>query len=294
MEMDPKYQAAYEQFMLGGKQKKQQQTAQKSPFGRTAIVSDKSKHYDHQKDIHAIFKSFQSCVNDWIDNDQHALKVLESISHLRERILWETKEISNSTTSPQLDCASNDLLRWRDHGFRSTVSSSSSAMRSWVAAGCLSLSDIELALDHDLLQHERMMAGLRGVVATMAQNLDAIGRRLDEWMVAQQEKQFHSHHAKDHLKWSSTLDSAQHLFVALSEDLLWKQKAVERIVQSYHDGLLYVDSHTSNSSAPSVAVSTGKTFVDQLHESPHQVVRKVTADFRMRCAYKDSFVLRTF
>lgn len=292
MEMDPKYQAAYEQFMLGGKQNKQQQAAQKSPFGRASIVADKSKHYSNQKDLNVIFKMFQSCVNDWIDNDQHALKVLESISHLRERILWETKEMSKITTGRQHDCTSNDQLRWHGHGLRSSSSSCSSAIRGWVASGCLSLSDIELALDHDLLQHERMMAALRGVVATMGQNLDTIGRRLDDWMVAQQKQELHSQRAMDNLKWSSKLDSAQHLFVALSEDLLWKQKAVDRIVQSYHDGLLY--SHTSNSSAPLAAVSTGRKFVDHLHESPHQVVLKVTADFRMRCAYKDSFVLRTF
>ncbi|KAL3929612.1 MAG: hypothetical protein SGARI_004704 [Bacillariaceae sp.] len=84
--------------------------------------------------------------------------------------------------------------------------------------------DIQCALDHDLLQHERMIAVLRSLMASLAQLLDAFGRRLDEWMMQDVNGMY-----------------AQQLFALLSEDLYNKQVVSQKILDSCHVGMLEED-----------------------------------------------------
>ena len=42
---------------------------------------------------------------------------------------------------------------------------------------------IRVRQDHDLLRHEQMLTALRRLLASLAQIVDEIGRRLDEWML---------------------------------------------------------------------------------------------------------------
>ena len=107
------------------------------------------------RNIKRVSASFHSTLrNDWIGTDDLTLQIVKSIANLRER-LWQ----------------GNKFLRTLREEEEQAV----------VDGGGMVPDDIVLMLDHDLKQHENMMAQLRRSVAQMAQAQDAIGRRLDEW-----------------------------------------------------------------------------------------------------------------
>eukprot|EP00529_Nitzschia_sp_RCC80_P042854 CAMPEP_0113505316 /NCGR_PEP_ID=MMETSP0014_2-20120614/35243_1 /TAXON_ID=2857 /ORGANISM="Nitzschia sp." /LENGTH=323 /DNA_ID=CAMNT_0000400603 /DNA_START=389 /DNA_END=1360 /DNA_ORIENTATION=- /assembly_acc=CAM_ASM_000159 len=283
--MDPKsLQAEYEAFMLGGKNKatststststKHQQNRHKKKSYQPGTPNS-NDNYDRDTDIRSIFKSYQGRLKEWLENDELLLKILESISHLRERFRWETKEIMSSSSGEKVQtnndwgfhgygCEDCDVCNvstergWKNYGFRSSMANrTNNPTKSPNKTSVLLRQDIELALDYDVLQHEKMMSGLRSVLRSTGQNIDAIGRRLDEWMIAinHEEQQHHNHRYSSQrlMKWKHQLESAQELFVSLSKDLFWKQKALEQIVSSYHDRLLVVpsDSTVSLKESPS-------------------------------------------
>mmetsp|Transcript_57901 Transcript_57901/g.141471 ORF Transcript_57901/g.141471 Transcript_57901/m.141471 type:complete len:322 (+) Transcript_57901:96-1061(+) len=281
--MDPKsLQAEYEAFMLGGKNEttstptststKQQQNRQKKKSHQPGTPNS-NDNYD--RDIRSIFKSYQGRLKEWLENDELVLEILGSISHLRERFRWESKEImSSSGEKVQTNndggvdgCEDYDVCNvstergWKNYGFRSSMATTTGTNRrndptkSPNKTSVLLRQDVELALDHNVLQHEIMMRGLRSVLRLTGQNIDAIGRRLDEWMMAiyHEEQQHHGYSSQRLMKWKHQLESAQALFVSLSKDLFWKQKALEQILSSYHDGLLVLpsDSTVSLKESPS-------------------------------------------
>ena len=187
---------------------------------------------------------------------------------------------------------------WKNYGFRSSPSSMVAATgmiggnnglttkatpknkTSSSGVSLLRREDIELALDHDVLQHEKMMSALRSVLRSVGQNIDTIGRRLDEWMMVihNQERRQLSNRNSHHLimKWKYQLEIAQKLFVDLSKDLFSKQKALEQVLSSYHERLFVV---VSPSSFKSDSTSTSSSLLElQQHGADENVVRQIVKD----------------
>lgn len=235
-------QAAYQEFMLKGKKKTTANSGvggvstpspsskQKGPPHPASLSPSKRGYSDSHrgtprpsttaKGVRPILKAFQGRLQDWKDADEQSELVLGSILNLRDRLAWESGHLQKIQDAP-----SSKEPSWVGWGFREPTSNSG-----------LSEEDVELALHHDLLQHERMMAALRGLLSSMAQAMDAMGRRLDEWMVTS--------YQQDH-EWDGgatasafTLEAAKQVYSFLSEELYRKQVLVQSVLDSCHDGLI--------------------------------------------------------
>ncbi|CAJ1930542.1 unnamed protein product [Cylindrotheca closterium] len=203
--MDPS-QEAFQTFMLGGEASSSLETSTPSKTISTPSSSSKKG----TKRFGPIVTAFRGRVEAWVQADSQLNNVLHSILNLRNRIWWERKKLEDSNQNKN---------SWHCTGFRQSNHS------------FLLKEDLETAFSHDLLQHEKMLAGARTLISSMAQAQDGMGRRLDEF-----------------LEMEGLTDAAQNIqdamlqvFHFLGEELYRKQCLVSRIMDSCHDGLLSDD-----------------------------------------------------
>lgn len=171
---------------------------------KSSSTSPEKKQLSSKKKQESVFRAFQGRLEEWKDLDGQLEQVVGSIANLRDRVVWECLEKQNE-----------EEKEWAGYGFRSS--------------SCLSKEDVELALTHDLLQHERMLSGARGLISSLARVQDALGRRLDEWMMMELE---------DPQGGGERLDECQQVYSLLAQELYRKQELVKQLLDSCHDGLL--------------------------------------------------------
>jgi hypothetical protein len=108
-------------------------------------------------------KSFQRVlVNDVLETDDRLEQFILSILNLRERI-WKTSLLS----ATKLGSESNRIRRMR-YGYR------------FGSSNVLTSEDLELTIDHDLIQHEKMMSTCRKLLSSLGQSVESLGRRLHD------------------------------------------------------------------------------------------------------------------
>jgi hypothetical protein len=232
--MDSNMQAAYHEFMLG----KNNSGLAPSPIEKN---SGNNKGSGRKKRFYQpTLRALQGRLEEWKETNQKLEALFRSISNLRDRVHWESEYF---TTLPRGPSDEGTMLTqegkepsWRDSGYRSAFSQRNSG-------GALSTEDVHLALDHDLLQHERMLSAIRSLLATLAQTVDEIGRRLDEWMLQNLGDQTYHHTSDDRnfatlVEEQNTLQLVQKVYSTLASDLYLKQKMATRVFDSCHDGLL--------------------------------------------------------
>eukprot|EP01083_Nonionella_stella_P155830 503957_1 len=121
---------------------------------------------------------------------------------------------------------------WASHGFSQTYGG---------VPTLLNEEDADLALSHDLLQHEKMMSAIRSLFANLSECQEAMHRILDEVMK-------HHHECIEVFDWSdltvsfyksSSLEELLNDFVAmLSLELYRKQSLVHLLLGAVEDDLL--------------------------------------------------------
>lgn len=227
--MDSKIDITYQEFMLGKRNSE-------VPTSPTATGRRNMK----KKSIYrSILRAMQARLEEWKEIDQKLEDVLRSIKNFRDRIYWESDHLTKqSDVSDERSGfvrhqkkATEQLPSWKDYGFRTRLSNHI----------CFK-EDIRLALDHDLLRHEQMLTALRRLLASLAQIVDEIGRRLDEWMLHNLIDQNNSVSEETQfsilMKERRTVDLAQEVYSRLALDLYLKQKIATQVFDSCHDGLL--------------------------------------------------------
>jgi hypothetical protein len=261
--MNPEMHAAYQAFMLGNKSKKTKDKNDKNVSTPTKVNTDVShKRPDSsigRKGYRPILKAFQGRLQEWSDTSKQLKSVLGSIINLRDRIYWESSRlqalsVTNRSLKHQQQLHKEEKQpTWRSCGFRSGLSNQDSN-------SVLHTEDIHLALNHDLLQHERMLSVLRSLTALLAQNVDEIGRRLDEWMILnlsdlppasqRQQQRYNVSNDDDEsiiaeerifMGWTkeqNVLEDARVVYSLLALDLFRKQKLATDIFDSCHDKIL--------------------------------------------------------
>ena len=164
---------AYEQFMMkqgGGdnmavekKRSKEVQEAKEQEQRRNELIREIKRA---EKEFIHIFNRFVSRTkNEWMELDDQAYQVVKAISSIRSRLPMETKIIH---------CLENRTRKktWSDYGVTNIFEKHSS----------LITNDVQLALSHDLVQHEKMMEALRRLMANLSDCHDALMRILDDIM----------------------------------------------------------------------------------------------------------------
>eukprot|EP00523_Entomoneis_sp_CCMP467_P009552 CAMPEP_0168737872 /NCGR_PEP_ID=MMETSP0724-20121128/10629_1 /TAXON_ID=265536 /ORGANISM="Amphiprora sp., Strain CCMP467" /LENGTH=286 /DNA_ID=CAMNT_0008785173 /DNA_START=277 /DNA_END=1134 /DNA_ORIENTATION=+ len=238
---------AYMQFMLSGKasapstpsSSKKNHTPSK-PIPSTPLSSNKKKQrFVIPKIAQTVVKSIDAfhrvLVDEWLSHDDNMRLVMESIADLRERI--------RSVSQRQQLMRETSLCTWEECGMRGGRSS-----------GFLLEQDLELALSHSLLAHERMLTALRQGMSQMAQAQEALGRRLDDTMAhfhafQAQERTLTGEHqvrAPDELpshreSIGAQVEECLQLFRSTALELFRKQTMVRGVLESSTDSLLYLE-----------------------------------------------------
>ncbi len=215
--MGSEMQAAYLEYMLG----KSAGDVPKSPVGKSP-GADNDRSGKKKKAHRPILRAVQGRFEEWKDTNSKLEAVLRSIANLRNRIYWESSFLN-------LRREQKEQPVWGGSGFRSGFSND-------ISCNSLKKEDIHLALDHDLLQHERMLSAVRTLVASLAQVVDEIGRRLDDWML-------HNIMDQDDLvvgdaREQDAFEIFQEVYSLLASDLYSKQNIATRVFESCHDGVL--------------------------------------------------------
>jgi hypothetical protein len=207
--MDPT-QKAFQEYMLRGKGLVVSTSSPPSiPPTRESWAKKRKKQ------VGPILKAFQGRVGEWKDLDGQLKAVLGSIANLRDRIWWESCQLQTFTETAK---------DWEGFGFRSRCN-------------LLSRADVDMALTHDLLQHEKMLSGARTLISSLAQVQEAMGRRLDEWMMFQLEEPV--------AQGQELLEQAQEAYLLLGGEVYRKQVLVQKVLDSCHDGLVDKDATQS-------------------------------------------------
>jgi len=183
-------QLAFQEYMLRGKGKTLANKPSSSPATPSTPRTPRTG---------PVAKTFQSRLQDWKSTDASLQAIVDSMAHLRDRLAWASKP-----------------SRVRRGAF--------ARPRSY-----LTDDDVQLALSHDVLQHERLLAGLRSSMASLAQLQEALGRRLEEWMGLEE---------------SSAVEMAEQVYGFLAREVYRKQVLVQRLLSSCHDGLLMEQEET--------------------------------------------------
>ena len=224
---------AFEQFMVSGKKKK----------GEAASPSKKVNHTVQRQEAKLVLKkverkywqilnAFQGTLErDWLEVDDNLERVVSSIAELRRRIAMESRQLRLEKSKAH--------KQWEGYGYR--------------VSSYITTEDLELALSHDLLQHEKLMAGARMLLASLSEAQEALGRRLEEMML---------HHMDsmsmvgEHLDPASSLwttmgavDGLQHVHSSLAMELYRKQLLVQSLLDAVNDDLLGNSEHVEEMDA---------------------------------------------
>jgi hypothetical protein len=162
----------------------------------------------------------------WLETDDQLGAVVNSIANLRLR-LWETSRLLHEAKEK----GRNGSAPWKTFGYREDRRRDS----------CLQdVADLEMTLDHDLLQHERMLSVLRKQIAALGQAQDMLGRRLDDLYVQQHaaEEEEEEGTEEETLMLLLWLDECQLVFAGTARELYRKQRLAEQILGSVENRLL--------------------------------------------------------
>jgi uncharacterized protein YfiM (DUF2279 family) len=245
--------AAFAAFMMHGKpQEVSSSPPPQSPQSQANSASSAfSKALRKYKPITNAFHG--TLVRDWLEVDDNLGQVMASIANLRERCWLTSRLVSKQKQQQQSKNSwssreggmnmlrsnpSKNTIRqkpsWKGHGFRVDAEKMT-----------LAEDDLDLALSHDLLQHERMLAGARKLIHSLGEAQEALGRRLDELLL---------HHMETYryLDYSMTpdgfvafegicsrVDHCQQLYSQSSKELYRKQSLAAQVFDSVADNLLY-------------------------------------------------------
>ena len=219
---------AFEQFMITGKKTGKVnvvQTTSKQKVG----TKDEQVLKRAEKKYWQILNAFQGTLErDWLEVDDNLEGVVSSISNLRSRIAMESRYLMKQK--------SKSHKPWDGCGYRVDEYS----------GGVLMVDDVEMALSHDLVQHEKMMAGARLLLASLSEAQETLGRRLDELMLHDMDT-IHVMQCMA-LETSSSLSTVmsvveklQDVFTSLALELYRKQLLIQSVLDAMNDDLLVRD-----------------------------------------------------
>lgn len=194
-----------------------------------------------------IFQNFAIMVRDeWLQLDDEAYKIVEAVSNIRNRLAMEDKLLKNTfPLHHDMSASSSAKKEWASHAHDPST-----------LVDIIQSRDVELALSHDLEQHEQMMSGLRSVFASLSECHESLMRQMEIMMKHHSEccKDFHEASTTTTLTmdmteesmvpWSTTLGKAASLTQVmarvldmLSQELYRKQCLVHMILDTVHDAL---------------------------------------------------------
>jgi hypothetical protein len=223
---------------------------------------------------------------------------------LRERCWLTSRLVAKHKQQQGRNRSNRGMSMLRNNGFRNNPNIMSKP--SWKGQGfrvdpqktALAEEDLELALSHDLLQHERMLAGARKLVHSLGEAQEALGRRLDELLLHHMETYRYLDYSMTPEGFvafegiASKVDHCQQLYSQSSKELYRKQSLAALIFDSVQDALLFRES----GKCFRYAASGGGGDGDDDARSPRAVAQRVVDQWprthRESYFYKSAVLLR--
>lgn len=251
---------AFEKFMIGGggigtiqlsKKSKEEDMADRkmkqesSRRNRIHIEMKRAeKRYWHT------FRSFFDMIqNEWLDTDNQLEQVVNSMASIRNRIPMESSLLDRF----------NDVVKRKEWACYGNNQSLVGGNPEWGKSNELfiNVEDAQLAITHDLLEHERMMGCLRNLFSDLSTYHEDLSRTLDgiikHHLKINEELMMYEETGCEPLPVSSKLESAMDIidslidtFKDLSMELYRKQILVGLVFDSAKDGLFQKDTPMKN------------------------------------------------
>jgi hypothetical protein len=248
----------YIDFMLGNKATSKRRLSSSPAHDTPSGKPDRTSNVASPRalsSVRSIQKAYVLTLVEWIELDDQLYSIVLSISNLRDRI-WHTSRLLNETSTY---IASKIFSSWKQFGYRSELAFSSFGFR-------ITTNDLDMAIDHSLLHHERMIRELRHRISAMNTLQEKLGRRYDELYRAASASELQS----DALTSKSlSINTFQELFISTAKELYRKQTMVTQIIET-----AAVDSLLSRTEERATNSSTLFTCMEDPDRNPRQVAQK--------------------
>jgi len=210
----------------------------------SSTTKQKSKE---KKRYYQLIHSFNDKVtHTWIHIDDQILAVLQNIVSIRSRLPLEWKVLHSShlktddNINPQDDDYDRDEDEWKQHGLQSKLKETPYSFH-------LHMSDVQLALSHDMTQHEKMLSAIRTFMTNLSECHEALSRVVDTlW-------KFHLDCVQDRIEedgeddeynggeMQNMVDNVTKVYQMLSSELYRKQLLIPLILESTQDEILGIE-----------------------------------------------------
>jgi hypothetical protein len=208
----------------------------KKPERITSSPSPNKLDQSTKKRYYQLLKSFSNKVQQsWFEVDDQMLAVMESIVSIRGRIPSEWKMLS-SYDNNRMSCKEKVMngQAWKCHGYRGKTE-----LRRPMH---LYRSDVQLALDNDLEQHEKMVGALRSLISELSETHDSLGRLVDTiWafhLECQQDRIEDENENEEQSEIHMFVQNASDLYQTLSTELYRKQCLIPKVIATINDEML--------------------------------------------------------
>jgi hypothetical protein len=237
-------------FMLGqspSSSHRVKEQASTPPAVNPAASTSSRQEAKKQQQRNAVIKALIQTMGDWLDTDSSAQQVLHTIANLRDRI-WYTSQYQGTLSVQE------SSPHWQSFGYRSGRGCWARPVHDRNAAPALATTaddslllnvhDLELALDHGLVQHERLLGQLRRLVSGLGATLEALGRRLDELYPYELLQEPSGGNVYQQRRGGgggplAELETWNNVYAATAQELYRKQMLAEQVWDSaIHSGLL--------------------------------------------------------
>lgn len=219
-----------------GPSPQKQQTTPSKPERITSSPSPSKLDQSTKKRYYQLLKSFSNKVQQsWFEVDDQMLAVMESIVSIRGRIPSEWKMLS-SYDNNRMSCKEKVMngQAWKCHGYRGKTE-----LRRPMH---LHRSDVQLALDNDLEQHEKMVGALRSLISELSETHDSLGRLVDTiWafhLECQQDRIEDENENEEQSEIHMLVQNASDLYQTLSTELYRKQCLIPKVIATINDEML--------------------------------------------------------
>lgn len=231
-----------------------------------------------KKRYYQLLRSFAEKVKlIWMDTDDQLLSVMENIVSIRGRLrqewsLMHSPVMSKKTENEEDQNPQDDNDAWKYCGFQGKPKEDSYSFQ-------LCPSDVQLALSHDLTQHEKMIVGLRSLMSNLADCHDSLGRMVGniwqfhlDWQNERSEEEGEGEGEENWSREDGILEEIvldiNNVYQMLSMELYRKQCLVPLVIESTRDELLGSDSSNEESK------NNNRGGTDNMEDSPLRIARK--------------------
>jgi hypothetical protein len=179
--------AAFEQYMMRGKNNENQlqMEQQLKEQHKNEAVRQLALGKEHKQELAMrkaekrywhIYQTFSKRIREeWLDIDDQSYNVVQAIAAIRSRLPMHTRLLKRFRQQHALQKQEWTLRGYGFSGSKILLRNEDREQEEMVQQ-----QDAELALSHELIQHEKMMDGLRNLLANLAECHEALLRHLDE------------------------------------------------------------------------------------------------------------------